>query len=79
MKIPVLRGLAKTHRRNHPLALELWRSGIHEARILASLVDDPRLVSEEKLEEWIREIDSWDVCDQCCSNRSRPVNSHDVR
>ena len=66
--IPVLRGLAKQHRRDHPLALELWRSGIHEARILASLVADPVQATNDQLEEWVRAIDSWDVCDQCCAN-----------
>lgn len=66
--IPVLRELARSHRRNHPLAQELWQSGIHEARILASLVDDPRQASDEQLERWVTEIDSWDVCDQCCAN-----------
>jgi 3-methyladenine DNA glycosylase AlkD len=68
VNIPLLRDLAKAHRRNHDLALELWQTGIHEAHILASLVDDPNMVTEEQLEEWVREIDSWDVCDQCCAN-----------
>jgi 3-methyladenine DNA glycosylase AlkD len=68
VNIPLLRELAKVHRRNHGLALELWRTGIHEARILASLVADPLLVTELQMEEWVAEIDSWDVCDQCCSN-----------
>lgn len=68
VNIPLLRELAKAHRRNHDLALELWQSGIHEARILASLVDDPKAVSEEQQEAWVMEIDSWDVCDQCCAN-----------
>jgi 3-methyladenine DNA glycosylase AlkD len=68
VNIPLLRKLAATHRRNHPLALELWRSGIHEARILASLVDDPKQVTEEQMEAWVIEIDSWDICDQCCAN-----------
>lgn len=68
VNIPLLRELTRSHRCNHGLALELWRTGIHEARILASLVDDPKLVSEEQLEEWVMELDSWDVCDQCCAN-----------
>jgi len=68
VNIPLLRELAMAHRRNHPLALELWQSGIHEARILAALVDDPQQVTEEQLEAWVVEIDSWDVCDQCCAN-----------
>jgi 3-methyladenine DNA glycosylase AlkD len=68
VSIPLLRELAKSHRRNHGLALELWNTGIHEARILASLVDDPHQVTEEQLESWVIELDSWDVCDQCCAN-----------
>lgn len=68
VNIPLLRELAKTHRRDHGLALELWRTGIHEARILASLVDDPKMVTVEQMEAWVAEIESWDVCDQCCAN-----------
>ena len=68
VNIPLLRQLARSHRRNHGLALELWQTGIHEARILASLVDDPAMVTEEQLEVWVVVIDSWDVCDQCCAN-----------
>lgn len=67
VSIPLLRELDKAHRRNHHLALELWCTGIHEARILASLVDDPKMVTEEQMEAWVVEIDSWDVCDQCCA------------
>src|SRR5438067_7650320 len=68
VSIPVLRRIAKDIGRNHPLALELWRSGIHEARILASMIADPRLVSPEQMEEWVNDFDSWDVCDQVCGN-----------
>ncbi|MGE5679783.1 MAG: DNA alkylation repair protein [Bacillota bacterium] len=66
--MPVLRGLAKQIKKNHSLALELWKSGIHEARILAALIDDPKMVTEEQMEEWVSGFDSWDVCDQCCMN-----------
>lgn len=51
---------------NHELALELWKSGAHEARILAALVDDPKQVTEDQMERWVKGFDSWDVCDQCC-------------
>ena len=53
---------------NHNLAQELWASGIHEARILACMIDDPEMVNEEQIERWVKDFDSWDVCDQCCSN-----------
>jgi 3-methyladenine DNA glycosylase AlkD len=66
--LPALRNLAKQYRRNHPLALALWDTGIHEARILAALVDDPSQVTEEQMEAWVRDFNSWDLCDQCCGN-----------
>jgi 3-methyladenine DNA glycosylase AlkD len=68
VSIPKLRALAKETGKDHELAQELWASGVHEARILATMVDDPRKVSEEQMELWTGDFDSWDVCDQCCSN-----------
>ena len=68
VSIPVLRKMAREIGRNHGLAQELWSTGVHEARILASMVDDPRLVTEEQMEAWAADFDSWDVCDQCCGN-----------
>jgi 3-methyladenine DNA glycosylase AlkD len=69
VSIPTLRRIAKDIGRDHPLALELWRSGIHGARILASMLADPGLVSPEQMEEWVNDfIDSWDVCDQVCGD-----------
>ncbi len=68
ISIPDLRRIAKELGRNHVLALQLWRSGIHEARILASMIDDPQKVTSPQMERWVGDFDSWDVCDQCCSN-----------
>ena len=68
VSMPFLRGMAKKIGKDHALAGELWDSGIHEARILACLIDDPRKVTSEQMEVWVADIDSWDVCDQCCSN-----------
>jgi len=67
ISIPDLRKLAKDIGKNHRLAAKLWSSGIHEARILACMVDDPKKVGEEQLESWVKDFDSWDVCDQCCN------------
>jgi len=67
LSIPFLRGVAKKMGKKHELALELWGSGIHEARILAAMVDDPKLVTERQMENWVGDLDSWDVCDGCCS------------
>ena len=63
-----LRRVAKGLGRDHELALALWETGNHEARLLASMVDDPALVTEAQMEAWAAEFDSWDVCDQVTSN-----------
>jgi 3-methyladenine DNA glycosylase AlkD len=68
VSIPSLRKMAKEIGRNHALALALWDSGIHEARILASMIDEPQIVSAQQMEEWVNDFDSWDVCDQVCGN-----------
>jgi 3-methyladenine DNA glycosylase AlkD len=68
ISIPTLRKMAKEIGRNHALALALWDSGIHEARILASMIDEPALVSAQQMEKWVNDFDSWDVCDQVCGN-----------
>jgi 3-methyladenine DNA glycosylase AlkD len=63
-----LRRLARELGRDHALAGELWRSGIHEARLLATIVDEPASVTEAQAERWVRTLDSWDICDQLCGN-----------
>ena len=76
MSMPALRALGKEivgelGRKNsarHQFALDLWQSGLHEARILAGLVDLPDLVTAEQADAWVVDLDSWDVCDQLCMN-----------
>ena len=68
VSVPNLRKLAKTAGKDHGLAQELWSSGVHEARILASMIDEPAKVTGEQMERWASGFDSWDVCDQCCMN-----------
>jgi len=68
ISIPNLRRIAKETGKSHYIALRLWASGFHEARILAGMVDDPNSVSEAQMDEWIKDFDSWDVCDQVCMN-----------
>ncbi len=53
---------------DHALALELWKTGIHEAQLMASMVDIPAETTREQLDEWANDFDSWDVCDQVCTN-----------
>ena len=61
--MPVLRSLARAHRRNHALALELWASGIHDARILATLVENPNQITRAQMDQWVRDADNWAVTD----------------
>jgi len=68
VSVPELRKLAREIGENHKLALDLWRTGIAEARILAGMVDDASALTVEQMEDWVKDIDSWDVCDQVCMN-----------
>jgi len=68
VSVPDMRKLAKEIGKDHKLALELWRTGIAEARMVASMVDDPAELTDEQMEEWVKGIDSWDVCDQVSMN-----------
>lgn len=63
-----LRGLARRIGRDHDLAAALWQSEIHEARLLATMVDEPSSVTEAQMERWVSDLTSWDLCDQLCGN-----------
>ena len=67
ISIPKLQGLAKKIGTNRKLAGQLWSSAIHEARILACMIEDPQQLTEAQLERWVKDFDSWDLCDQCCN------------
>jgi len=64
---PKLRKIAREIGKSHELALELWESGIHEARIIAALIDEPSKVTEEQMENWAEDFDSWGICDGACA------------
>ncbi len=68
VSVPDMRRLAKELGKDHGLALQLWKTGVQEARILAALMDDAHAVTEEQMEEWVKDFNSWDVCDQVCMN-----------
>ena len=68
VSVPDLRKLAKELGQEHELALKLWKTGIAEARILAAMVGDPKRLTEAQMEDWVKDINSWDVCDQVCMN-----------
>jgi 3-methyladenine DNA glycosylase AlkD len=55
-----------TNSEQHALALKLWRTGIHEAKSLATLIDDPKLVTEPQMENWVKTFENWADCDAAC-------------
>jgi 3-methyladenine DNA glycosylase AlkD len=61
-----LLGLAKAIGRDHDLAAALWKTDIYDARLLASLVDDPDQVTPAQMDRWCRDFDNWGVCDTVC-------------
>jgi 3-methyladenine DNA glycosylase AlkD len=63
-----LRPLAKKIGKNHELSIKLWNSGIHDARLLAVFIEDPAQVTEEQMDSWAQDFDSWDICDQACTS-----------
>ena len=71
VRLPDLRQLAKTVGKDHALALQLWDTGIHEARILASLIADPKQTTTAQMNAWAATFSSWDVTDQCAINLFR--------
>ncbi|MFA7227491.1 MAG: DNA alkylation repair protein [Melioribacteraceae bacterium] len=71
VNVPYMRAMAKKIGKNHELALELWESGYHEARHIASMIEDPELVTKSQMNKWVRDFNSWDICDGTCSNLFR--------
>ena len=68
VSMPEIRKLAGEIGKAHGLAMGLWKSGIAEARILATMVADPRMLTGDEMELWVKDFDSWDICDEVCMN-----------
>jgi 3-methyladenine DNA glycosylase AlkD len=66
ISVPELRRLAKKIGVNHELSNQLWDSGIHEAKHLASMIGDSEKVTDAQMELWARGFNSWDVVDGAC-------------
>lgn len=68
VRIPELRRIAKEAGKDHGLALKLWGADYRETRILACMIEDPKLVTGKQMDDWAVEFDFWEICDQCCMN-----------
>lgn len=71
LTMPQMRAIAKQNSENQELAFELWETGIHEARHIAIMISDHRLLSEGQMEKWLKDFNSWDLVDNCCSTLFR--------
>ena len=77
--VPEMRKIAKSIGKDHGLALKLWKTGVQEARIVASMIDVPEEVTEAQMETWVADFNSWDVCDQVCLNLFDKSNFTDTK
>ncbi len=66
VSVPDMRKIAKSVGKNHQLALDLWDTGVPEGMIVAGMIAEPDKLTEEQMEDWVVDINSWDICDQVC-------------
>jgi 3-methyladenine DNA glycosylase AlkD len=67
LSVPQMRVLAKKIGTNHQLALELWKTKIHEAMHIAIFIADKERVTDQLIERWLKDLTSWDLVDNACS------------
>lgn len=79
VNVPAIRGLGKQIGRNHELALELWESKIHEARILATIIAEPDRLTGAQADHWVADLKSWDTNDQLCSNLLWKIKKPEIK
>lgn len=68
VSVTELRLLAKDFGTDHETALQLWKTGVHEARLLAGMVEEVDKLSDEQADAWLKDFDSWDIVDETCLN-----------
>lgn len=66
LPLPLLRRIARENRRDHTLALALWATAVHDARLIAAFADDPKQVTRGQMETWARDFDTWALVDAVC-------------
>ena len=68
VSVPDMRKIAKDIGKDHQLALDLWETGVPEGMIVAGMIAEPKKLTEQQMEAWVVDINSWDICDQVCMN-----------
>ena len=66
VSVGTLKQESKRLGRSHDLAAALWESGWYEARMLASMIDEPQRVTPAQMDRWCRDFDNWAICDTVC-------------
>lgn len=66
LSMPQIRNIAKQITKDHQLAEAMWQADLHETRLIASMIDVPKEVTEDQMERWVVGFNSWDICDQTC-------------
>jgi len=79
ISVTEIRKLAKQIGKDTALALNLWDGGIHEARILATIIAEPDKLRSSQLDKWVSELKSWDINDQLCSNLLWRINKPEIK
>jgi 3-methyladenine DNA glycosylase AlkD len=74
LTMPFLRTKAKAIGKDHDLALELWSTGVYEARLLAAFIDDPKRSTKKQMNAWAKEFDNWAICDGVCIHLFRKTS-----
>lgn len=67
VRMPDIRDLAKKIGCDQNLGFELWKTDIHEARLLATMIMDGRLLTKNEFDSLVNDFDAWDVCDTACN------------
>lgn len=73
ISVTSLRKFAKKIGKNHELAKQLWSSGIHEARLLSCIIEEPEKVSEDQMNNMVKDLNSWDLVDISCNEVFRKL------
>ena len=66
VSVGTMREMAKGLGRDHDAALELWKSGWYEARMIAAFLGEPERLTPALMDRWCRDFDNWAICDSLC-------------
>ena len=68
VSVTEIRTYARSLGKNHDLALQLWKTGIRDARMIAACIEEPKKVTKKQMENWVKDFNSWDICDHVCGH-----------